>query len=116
MIEGIPFELFPLTHGDITVSGFRVGELGYATDFNILSGRAEKVLCGVKYLFIDGLRAEPHKTHITISEAVDISRALKAENTYIIHTTHSVDYEEVNATLPHGVELGYDGLTIQFEK
>ena len=113
VIEGIPFELFPLIHGGMTVTGFRVGDIGYATDFNIFPERAEKILQGVKYLFIDGLRYEPHRTHITIPQAIEISQRLKAEKTYLIHTTHTVDYEEVNAALPAGVELGYDGLTIQ---
>jgi phosphoribosyl 1,2-cyclic phosphate phosphodiesterase len=115
LIEGIAFDLFPLIHGDITVTGFRVGDVGYATDFNIFPERAERVLQGVKHLFIDGLRYEPHPTHITITDAVEIAQRLKAERTYIIHTTHTIDYDEVNATLPPGIELGYDGLTIQCE-
>jgi phosphoribosyl 1,2-cyclic phosphate phosphodiesterase len=113
VIEGLSFDLFPLVHGGMTVTGFRVGEIGYATDFNMMSQRAEEILQGVKYLFIDGLRYEPHKTHVTIPQAVEIAQRLKAERTYIIHTTHTIDYDEVNASLPQGIELGYDGLTIQ---
>jgi len=113
LIEGVPFELFPLIHGDVTVTGFRVGDVGYATDLNMMPDRARHVLQGVKYLFIDGLRYEPHTTHLTIPQAIEIAQSLNAERTYIIHTTHSIDYEEVNATLPTGIELGYDGLTIQ---
>ena len=115
LIEGVGFELFPLIHGNLTVTGFRVGEIGYATDFNIFTERAAKVLEGVKYLFIDGLRYEPHPTHLTIPQAIEIAQRLKAEKTYIIHTTHTIDYDEVNASLPPGIELGYDGLTIQCE-
>ncbi len=113
VIEGLSLHLFPLVHGAMTVTGFRVGEIGYATDFNMMSQRAEEILTGVKYLFIDGLRYEPHKTHVTIPQAVEIAQRLKAERTYIIHTTHTIDYDEVNASLPRGIELGYDGLTIQ---
>jgi phosphoribosyl 1,2-cyclic phosphate phosphodiesterase len=113
VIEGVAFELFPLIHGDMTVTGFRVGDLGYATDFNSMPERGEEVLQGVKHLFIDGLRYEPHRTHITIPQAIEIAQRLKAEKTYLIHTTHTVDYEKVNAALPPGIELGYDGLTIQ---
>lgn len=115
MIEGVAFELFPLLHGSMTVTGFRVGDVGYATDFNILTERAEQVLQGVKHLFIDGLRYEPHRTHLTIPQAIEIAQRLKAERSYLIHTTHTIDYEEVNGTLPKGIELGYDGLTIQVE-
>ena len=112
VIEGVPFHLFPLIHGNMTVTGFKVGEIGYATDFNIITERAEEILRGVKYLFIDGLRYEEHNTHLTISEAIATAQRLGAEKTFIIHTTHTVDYEEASATLPAGIALGYDGLSI----
>jgi phosphoribosyl 1,2-cyclic phosphate phosphodiesterase len=113
-IEGNTFSFFPLQHGGMTVTGFRLGDLGYATDFNKISDRAMEILAGVKYLFIDGLRYEPHNTHITIPQAVEIAQKLRAEQTYIIHTTHTIDYDETNAKLPKGIELGYDGLTVNF--
>ncbi len=113
-IEGTAFTLFPLVHGNMTVTGFRVGDLGYATDFNEMPERGMRVLEGVKYLFIDGLRFEPHNTHITITQAVEIAQKLKAQQTYIIHTTHTIDYDETNALLPAGIELGYDGLSFEF--
>jgi phosphoribosyl 1,2-cyclic phosphate phosphodiesterase len=113
-IEGISFTFFPLIHGDLTVTGFRVGNLGYATDFNEMPERALQVLEGVDYLFIDGLRYEPHNTHITIPQAVELAQKIKARQSYIIHTTHTIDYDETNAKLPAGIELGYDGLTVMF--
>lgn len=112
VIEGVPFHLFPLIHGNVTVTGFKVCDIGYATDCNMLTDRAEEILRGVKYLFIDGLRYEEHKTHLTISEAISIAQRLGAEKTFIIHMTHTIDYEEATATLPPGIALGYDGLSI----
>jgi phosphoribosyl 1,2-cyclic phosphate phosphodiesterase len=113
-VAGTTIIPFPLTHGALTVTGLRIGQLGYATDFKTMSERGKEVLRGVKYLFIDGLRFEPHRTHLTISEAIDLARELGAEQTYLIHTTHSVDYDEVNSQLPKGIELGYDGLKVSF--
>lgn len=113
-IGGASLETFPLPHGDVQVTGFRLGDLAYCTDFKGLPDSAAKKLQGLKYLFIDGIRYEPHNTHNTIEEAVDIAARLKPERTFLIHTTHSVDYDEVNPLLPPGIELGYDGITIQF--
>lgn len=113
-IEGLSFKTFGLPHGDVDVTGLRVGELAYLTDFKGLPESVEPIVSGVKYLFIDGLRYEPHNTHNTIEEAIDIAQRIGAERTYIIHTTHTIDYDTVNAQLPPGIELGYDGLTIQF--
>lgn len=107
-------EAFPLPHGDVTVTGFRFGELAYATDCKGFSGRARSVLEGVKYLFLDGLRWELHNTHNSIEEAIQLAHEVNAEKTFLIHTTHSIDYEEVSQQLPTGIELGFDGLTIEF--
>ena len=112
IVEGVTVTSFPIVHGNIEVTGVRIGDLGYATDFKFLTPRAREVLMGVKYLFVDGLRDEPHPTHATIGDAVTFARELKAEQSYIIHTSHSVDYEKVNSELPAGVMLGYDGLTL----
>lgn len=105
---------FPLPHGDTTVTGFRVGNLGYATDCKGLTARATEVLHGVEYLFLDGLRWEPHNTHNSIDEAIAISRQLGVKQTYLVHMTHTIDYDEVSLLLPEGVALGYDGLSIEF--
>lgn len=111
-ILGVPFQTFPLEHGDVTVTGFRVGSLGYATDCKRLSDEAIEVLRGVDTLLLDGLRYEPHDTHMTIPEAIETAANLGARKTYLIHTTHTVDYDEVSAKLPAGVALGFDGLRI----
>jgi phosphoribosyl 1,2-cyclic phosphate phosphodiesterase len=113
-IYNTSFNPFPLPHGDMTVTGFRVGNLGYATDCKGLTPRAAQVLHGVEYLFLDGLRWEKHNTHNSIHEAIEIARGLKAKQTYLIHTTHNIDYNETMAKLPPGVALGYDGLTVEF--
>jgi phosphoribosyl 1,2-cyclic phosphate phosphodiesterase len=98
----------------MTVTGFRFGTIGYATDCKGLTPRAADVLRGVEHLFLDGLRWEPHNTHNSIDEAIAISKELGAKQTYLVHTTHTVDYDEVSAQLPPGVVLGYDGLTVEF--
>lgn len=113
-IDEATLQVFSLPHGNVNVTGFRIGELAYLTDFKGLPAAAEPTLRGVKHLFIDGIRYEPHPTHNSIDEAVEIARSVGAERTYIIHTTHSVDYETVNPALPEGVELGYDGLALTF--
>jgi phosphoribosyl 1,2-cyclic phosphate phosphodiesterase len=114
-IHGTMATFFPLPHGGITTTGVRIGELGYATDSKGLTPRAAEILHEVPILFLDGLRWEAHNTHNSIHEAVEIARELKAKKTYLIHTTHTVDYDEVSRQLPDGIELGFDGLTVEFE-
>lgn len=110
------FHPFPLPHGGVSVTGFRIGNLGYATDCKGLSPRAAEILHGVEYLFLDGLRWEQHNSHNTIDEAIEIAASLKAKQTYLIHLSHGVEHEEVSRKLPLGVALGYDGLMVRFNE
>jgi phosphoribosyl 1,2-cyclic phosphate phosphodiesterase len=72
-----------------------------------------KLLEGIDTLALDGLRpAPPHPTHFTIGEAVTCAQAIGARMTYLIHLTHEVDHAEVDATLPEGVRLAWDGLEL----
>ena len=61
-------------------------------------------------LILDALRYEPHPTHFTIDQAIDIVRILKPRKTYFTHIAHQVKHAECQ--LPDGIELGYDGLEI----
>jgi phosphoribosyl 1,2-cyclic phosphate phosphodiesterase len=111
-IHGVTFSPFILHHGQTEVLGFRIGDLGYATDFKRMPDEAKQILRGVKHLFIDGLRYEQHATHATIPEALALIEEIQPERAFIIHTSHSIDYHETNAKLPAGVELAWDGLTV----
>ena len=41
-------------------------------------------------------------------------RAIGARATYLIHLAHEVDHDTVDATLPEGVKLAWDGLELLF--
>ena len=103
-----------LEHGRMAVAGFRIGELGYATDCNQIPEASIAALKGCKYLFLDALRSESHRTHFTLSQAIVMAQKIGAERTIFIHMAHSIDYHTASAQLPPGIELGYDGLEIEF--
>ena len=111
-VKVMPFELY---HGKLPVLGLRIGELSYATDCNTIPDKARDVIRGSKVLFLDGLRYEPHPTHFSIDDAVASAQSLEVEQTYLIHMTHNIDYDEVDSKLPNGVNLAYDGLRVPFK-
>ena len=114
--EGIEIVPLPVTHGDWTILGFRIGPFAYITDTNGIPPATMKLLEGVDTLALDGLRPAPrHPTHFTISEAVEVAQRIGARVTYLIHLTHEVEHEEVEAQLPAGVHLAYDGLELTFK-
>lgn len=108
-----------LTHGNFQVLGLVFTEkssgkrLAYYTDCKVLSERAWEVASGVDLLVIDGLRPEPHPTHLSIREAVEVADQLDAKQTYLTHLTHFVDHAIWSAKLPTKVHLAYDGLKLQ---
>jgi phosphoribosyl 1,2-cyclic phosphate phosphodiesterase len=113
--EGVDIIPLPVEHGDWTILGFRIGPFAYITDTNGIPPRTMKLLEGVDVLALDGLRPAPrHPTHFTIEEAVEAAQAIGARQTYLIHLTHEVDHETVDATLPENVRLAWDGLSLSF--
>ena len=113
-VLGITVQPFPLWHGKIPVTGFRFSDLGYATDCNQLTSEAKQTLSGIRYLILDGLRHEAHKTHFTIAQAVDVAQEIGAEQTWLVHMTHSIDYDETNRNLPSNIQLAWDGMVVEF--
>lgn len=113
-VDTLRVQPFNLMHGKTPVTGFRFGELAYATDCNFMPDATKDILRNIKVLILDGLRHEPHKTHYTIDEAIALSKELGVEKTYLTHMTHTVEYDRVSRDLPENVFLAYDGLEIPF--
>jgi phosphoribosyl 1,2-cyclic phosphate phosphodiesterase len=111
-LEGVEITPFRLYHGTLPILGYRIGSLVYATDCNHIPEESFPYLENAEVLFLDGLRFEPHPTHFTIPEAIKLAQRIKAQSTWLIHLTHTVDFDEVSLDLPQGIQLGYDGLTV----
>lgn len=121
VIDG-PFNLFgreviplPASHGPGgPVYGFRVGPFAYLTDVASVPGETLELMRGLEALILDALRPSYHPSHLTIEAASELALRIGANQTYLTHMSHDVDYEETNANLPPGVELAYDGLRLSF--
>ena len=119
VIDG-PFEIFdetitpiPVMHGNNNINGYRVGNLGYITDTSEISENSMKLLEGIDVLLLDCLRMEPHFTHLSFPESIEIAKKINSKETYLIHMTHNLEYESLEKMLPEGIYVGYDGLKLQ---
>ncbi len=114
------------TVGDITVTpilvwhmrmpvlGFRFGNFTYITDANRIDPDEMDKIRGSSHLVLNALRHEKHISHFTLSEAVAVVQELKVPNAYFTHISHQLGLHElINASLPAGIQLAYDGLSIQ---
>ncbi|MFW5706928.1 MAG: MBL fold metallo-hydrolase [Bacteroidota bacterium] len=103
-------------HGSIPVLGFRVGNFSYLTDASYTAPEELDKMKGSKVVIINALRRQKHHSHYTLQEAVDILTFLKPEKGYLTHISHQMGlHKEVNAELPEGIQLAYDGLTFNVD-
>ena len=111
---GIEITPIPVDHGNWTILGYRIGNFAYITDTNGIPPASLELLRGLDVLALDGLRpAKLHPTHFTIEQAVACAQQVGAKETWLIHLAHEVMHAEVEAMLPEGVRLGYDGLCLE---
>lgn len=109
--EIIPIEV---NHGNIPVLGFRMGDFAYITDAKAITPEELRKLEGVKNLVVNALHHQEHFSHFNVNEALQLIHYLRPGKAYLTHISHKMGkYEDVNKTLPDGVELAYDGLQIK---
>jgi phosphoribosyl 1,2-cyclic phosphate phosphodiesterase len=62
---------------------------------------------------LNALRFDEHLSHISLSQALEIIEQIKPEKTILIHMSHGIGlHAETSKSLPEGVALAYDGMTI----
>lgn len=111
-VEIIPVKVY---HHRLPIYGFRIGDLAYITDANYIPENSISLLRGVKYFIINALRKEKHLTHFCLGEAVSIIGEISPLRAFITHIGHQLGlYTDVMKELPDNIELGYDGLRIEF--
>ena len=112
-IGDLDVQPIPLRHGARPILGFRFGRFAYLTDCNGLADEAWGRLEGLDTVVIDALREQPHPTHFSLSEAVELARRLGARQTYFTHMCHHLRHGPTNARLPDGMALAHDGLVLE---
>jgi phosphoribosyl 1,2-cyclic phosphate phosphodiesterase len=103
----------PIFHGQRQILGLRVGNFAYLTDCSRIPDESWPLLEGLDLLVLDALREKPHPTHLSLSEAVDVTRRIAPRRACFTHMCHNLRHGDTCAKLPHGMELAYDGLVVE---
>ncbi|MES2397953.1 MAG: MBL fold metallo-hydrolase, partial [Bacteroidota bacterium] len=112
--EGVDFLPIEVMHYKLPVFGFRINDFTYITDANYISDVEKEKIKGTKVLVLNALRREPHISHYTLKEAIELVEEIKPERAYFTHISHQLGlHEDVQKELPATIELAYDGLKIQ---
>jgi phosphoribosyl 1,2-cyclic phosphate phosphodiesterase len=113
---GVAITPIEVLHYKLPVKGFRIGDFTYITDANFISDAEKEKIKGTRVLVLNALRKENHISHFNLYEAIDLAHELGASQTYLTHISHQLGmHKEVDALLPEGIHLAYDGLRIHLD-
>lgn len=111
-----------LPHGGINTLGLVFEERSsgkrfvYYNDCKRVPREAVALAQGADVVVLDGLRPEPHPTHMNIEEACAAAAEIKGKATYLTHLTHKTEHEQLSrelaATHP-SIHVAYDGLRLK---
>ncbi len=108
-----------LPHGGLNTLGLIFTERSsgkkfvYYTDNKRLTQEAVALARRADAVVLDGLRGQPHPTHMSIPEALVVADEIGAKTTWLTHLTHLNDHAMTEAELPEGIKVAYDGLRLK---
>ncbi|MFM7645813.1 MAG: MBL fold metallo-hydrolase [Sphingomonadales bacterium] len=113
-VGDIPVQPIQVWHHRMPVLGFRFGDFTYITDANRIEEIEMQKIRGSRILVLNALRKEPHLSHFTLAQAVQMIGMLAVPQGYLTHLSHQMGlHVDVSAELPAGIALAYDGLEIR---
>ena len=114
-IGDIPVIPVLVWHYKMPVLGFRFGKFTYITDASRIEDSEKELIKGSEALVLNALRKKHHISHFTLDEAVKLVQELKVPFGYFTHISHQLGkHKQIEAELPNGIHLAYDGLRLKF--
>ena len=109
--EIIPVEVF---HGKLPIIGYRIDNFAYLTDVKSISDNEILKLKNLDILVLNALRQEEHHSHLSLDQAISLSRKINPKKTYLTHISHHMGFhDEIQKTLPKNIYIAYDNLSIK---
>jgi phosphoribosyl 1,2-cyclic phosphate phosphodiesterase len=111
-MAGMATTLIDQDHGFTRTLGLRIGDFAYCTDVVGLDEAAFAALAGVDTWVIGCFQRAPHRTHAHLDRVLEWTRRIGARRSVLTHMGHDLDWGWLTASLPAGVEPGFDGMTL----
>ncbi len=113
LIEGVEIIPIRVFHHKMPVLGFRIGDFTYITDANNIPENEKEKIKSSKVLVLNALRKQPHISHFTLEQAVELMKELKPEKGFFTHISHQLGlHTEIEKELPPFIRLAFDGLKL----
>jgi phosphoribosyl 1,2-cyclic phosphate phosphodiesterase len=111
----IPVLTFDQDHGEVRSLGYRFGPVAYSSDVRELDDAAFQAMAGVELWIVDALRYAPHPTHAHVERTLGWIERLKPRRAILTNLHIDLDYAELSARLPEGVQAAVDGMRLEVE-
>src|SRR5690606_32371690 len=115
-VNGLTVTPIPVLHYKLPVLGFRFGNFSYITDANHIPEESMRLLEGTEVLVLNALQNEPHISHFTLHQAMEVAEKIGARQTFFTHMSHRLGlHANIDQQLPVGMALAYDGLELTLD-
>ena len=114
-VGGMEIQAFGQEHGYMHTLGYRCGDFAYSTDLLGLPEASFRALEGVQTWIVGVFSWQPHRTHAHVDLALKWIERVKPARAVLTHLGPAIDYAELSAYVPAGVEAGYDGMVIEVD-
>lgn len=112
-VEIVPIQGWHLNSKEISVMGYRFGNIAYMTDIKFIDECEYEKLKGVEYITLGCVKRDEHRSHPSLQQCLDFFERVGAKESYITHLSHLLPkYDDFRKELPAGVYPAYDGLVI----
>lgn len=107
----------PVEHAAVETVGFLfeadgARSIAYLPDVKRIPPETMDLIRGVNVFVVDALRPGAHPTHFTVEEALAAIRDVASGEAWLTHLGHENEHETLQASLPDGVRVAWDGLTL----
>lgn len=103
----------PITHGPMSILGYRIGQLAYITDASYIDDHVVDAIQGVDVLIINALRDQPHPMHLSFAQAQQYVDRIGPRRAFFVHLSHDLHHADLLHRLPDFMQPGYDGQMIE---
>lgn len=113
VVEVVPIQGWHLNSKEISVMGYRFGNIAYMTDIKFIDECEFEKLKGVEFITLGCVKRDEHRSHPSLQQCFDFFERVGARESYITHLSHLLPkYDDFRKELPAGVYPAYDGLVI----
>ncbi len=110
---GIDFTPIAVMHHKLPVWGYRFNDFTYITDANYIEESEKLKISGTRILVLNALQISTHVSHFNLDQAIELVADIQPEVAYFTHISHQLGlHQEISEQLPDGINLAYDGLTL----